>query len=476
MLSLTEKMAILRSVSLFAETPDDILAEVAALLEEVVFKVGDTIFEKGDVGDAMYIIIEGRVRVHWRGRTLNYLEKHSVFGEMAVLDPEPRSATVTAVEDVSLLRLDRAPFHWLLAHRPEVSIGIIHILSQRLRERATNVVEEYHSFQREKLATLGKLSAGLAHELNNPASATWRSAEQLKGAIAQLQPTQLRLAAFDLSSAQLDTLLALDCLVQQRVQQPVTLDALAIYDREHELETWLSDQGIEIGWEATPNLVSLGYDTDALAALTHTFPGDQAPALLAWLSSLYTVYSLLAEIGHAAERISELVTAFKQYTYMDRAPIQSVDIHEGLDTTLVILRSKLKSGITVRRIYADDLPRIQAHGGELNQVWTNIIDNAMAALGDQGEITVRTRREDRWVVVEIEDTGPGIPEAIQAHIFDPFFTTKPLGEGTGLGLNISHNIIVEKHKGTIDVTSRPGKTCFQIRLPITAGLTDITLK
>ena len=470
MLSLTEKTNILRSVSLFAETPDDILAEVAALLEEVVFKVDDTIFEKGDAGDAMYIIVEGRVRVHWRGRTLNYLEQHSVFGEMAVLDPEPRSATVTAVEDTALLRLDRAPLYWLINSRPEVATGIIHILCQRLRARATNVVEDYHAFQREKLVTLGRLSAGLAHELNNPASATGQGAAQLKDAIAQLHTIQLRLAEFNLSRAQLDALLALDQVVQQRAQEPAALDALARYDREHALETWLSEQGIDIGWETTPNLVDLGYDTEALAALMNTFPDAQAPAVLAWLSTTYTIYSLLAEIGQGAARISELVQAFKRYTYMDQAPIQNVDIHEGLDNTLVILRNKLKSGITVHRVYASDLPHIQAYGGDLNQVWTNIVDNAIAALGGQGEITVRTRRDDPWVAVEIEDTGPGIPEAIQANIFDPFFTTKPLGEGSGLGLNISHNIIVEKHKGMLDVTSQPGKTCFQIRLPITGNL------
>ena len=181
------------------------------------------------------------------------------------------------------------------------------------------------------------------------------------------------------------------------------------------------------------------------------------------------MYSILNEIGEGAGRMAEIVKALKTYTYLDQAPVQNVDVHEGLDNTLVMLRSKLKRGVVVLRDYDEDLPLIEAYGSELNQVWTNIIDNAIGAMNGEGEITLRTRAEGEYVVVEIEDNGPGIPEAIKGQIFDPFFTTKAPGEGTGLGLNISHNIIVQKHKGEISVDSRPGSTCFQVKLPLTIG-------
>ena len=186
--------------------------------------------------------------------------------------------------------------------------------------------------------------------------------------------------------------------------------------------------------------------------------------MIDWLNCTYISYSLLEEIGQGTERISEIVAALKTYTFMDQAPVQDVDVHAGLDSTLVMLRSKLKTGITVHREYGSDLPRIQAYGSELNQVWTNIIDNAIDAMDGQGEITLRTRYDDQWVIVELEDNGPGIPEAVLPHIFDPFFTTKAPGKGTGMGLNISHNI-VQKHRGRIDVYSQPGQTRFEVRLP-----------
>ncbi len=320
--------------------------------------------------------------------------------------------------------------------------------------------------QSEKLATLGKLSAGMAHELNNPAAATQRGAAQLQTAFFRLQQSHFKIGELGLSRAQLTTLLELDRLAQERAKQPVDLDSLDRSDIEYEIETWLEDQGFEDAWDTAPTLVNLGFNTDKLAALTADFTVDQLPAVLASISSTYTIYSLLEEMNQGAERISEIVNALKSYTYLDQAPVQSVDVRQGLDNTLVMFRSKLKTGVVVHREYATDLPPIQAYGSELNQVWTNIIDNAIAAMGGQGEIYLRTRHEGPWVIVEIEDTGPGIPVEVQSKIFDPFFTTKPPGEGTGLGLNISHNIIVHKHNGEITISSQPGKTCFEIKLPI----------
>jgi signal transduction histidine kinase len=326
--------------------------------------------------------------------------------------------------------------------------------------------------QSEKLATLGKLSAGMAHELNNPAAAVQSGGAQLQGLFSHLQRTHLQLATLNLTESQLESLLPLDQLAQERAGHPTHLDSLTRSDREYELETWLEEQGVENAWEVAPSLVNLGYDNRELTPMVADFGASQFLAVIDWLNCTYIIYSLLEEIGQGAGRISDIVKALKTYTYMDQAPVQSVDVHEGLDNTLVILRSKLETGILVHREYASDLPRIQAYGSELNQVWTNIIDNAIAAVNGAGEITLRTQYDDQWVIVEIEDNGPGIPEDMQGNLFDPFFTTKPPGEGTGLGLNICHNIVVQKHNGRIDVSSQPGKTSFEVRLPLNSSLGD----
>jgi signal transduction histidine kinase len=322
--------------------------------------------------------------------------------------------------------------------------------------------------QSEKMAQLGTLTAGIAHELNNPAAAARRGAEQLRGAFAAQQQVRVRLNSLSLSSPQQAALLDLESTagtLRQRAAQPVGLDSLQRSDQESALEDWLDEKSVENGWELAPQLASLGYSPAQLEHLASVFPGEQLAAVLGWLGITFTIYSLLEEIGQGATRISEIVKALKSYAYLDQAPVQAIDVNEGLDNTLVMLRSKLKGGISVHREYATDLPRIQAYGSELNQVWTNLVDNAADAMDGTGEITIRTRQEKDCVVVEIEDNGPGIPETIQAKIFDPFFTTKPVGKGTGLGLNISYNI-VKKHQGEIMVVSHPGMTRFVVTLPL----------
>lgn len=320
--------------------------------------------------------------------------------------------------------------------------------------------------QSEKLATLGKLSAGMAHELNNPAAATQRGVAQIRTAFEEHLGAHLTLDGTNLSSSQATILQGLFRVILTCKDRISTLDAITQSDREAELEQWLEDNGAERAWELAPALVTMGYGSDELSDLVANFTPKQVPAVLTWLVTGFTIFNILDEVSEGAQRISEIVKALKTYTYLDQAPVQNVDLHDGLENTLVMLRGRLKQGVTVQRQYAPDLPAIEAYGSELNQVWTNIIDNAIAAMNGQGEITLHTRREGNWVVVELTDNGPGIPKEIQAHIFDPFFTTKPPGEGTGLGLNISHNIIVQKHKGEMSVTSQPGKTCFQIKLPL----------
>jgi signal transduction histidine kinase len=245
----------------------------------------------------------------------------------------------------------------------------------------------------------------------------------------------------------------------------VTLDPLSRSDREAEVEQWLDSHGVADAWNLAPILVGFGWGTGEFEHLDRHFASDQIAVLAQSLGLGSAVFALLDEIAKGSERISEIVKAVKSYSYLDRAPVQEVSVHDGLDNTLVILRHKLKPTVTVTRDYAPDLPRIEAYAGELNQVWTNILDNALDALGDQGEVRLRTRRDDDSILVEIADNGPGIPPEIQSRVFEAFFTTKPPGIGTGLGLNIAYNI-VNKHHGDIQLKSRPGETRFIIRLPL----------
>ncbi len=315
------------------------------------------------------------------------------------------------------------------------------------------------------MAQLGTLTAGIAHEINNPASAARRGAEQLRGIFSRLQRIQIKLASHPFTIDQQAALLRLDEFGRQRASQPLELDSLTRSDRESEIEEWLDGLGYANGWELAPQLAELDFSTTKAKELGVIFPGELLSLAIDWLGTTYSMYKLLVEIEQGSERISEIVKALKSYVYLDQAPIQDVDIHEGIDNTLVILRSKLKTGVTVHREYAPNLAHIEAYGSELNQVWTNLIDNAIDAMEGKGEITIRTRQDGKYVVVDIEDNGPGIPEELQTKLFTPFFTTKAIGKGTGLGLNISYNIIT-KHQGDIKVTSRPGQTRFEITIPI----------
>jgi signal transduction histidine kinase len=345
----------------------------------------------------------------------------------------------------------------------ELALELMH--KNRELERA-NLEQELLLRQNEKLAMLGRLSAGIAHELNNPAAAAQRGAVQLKNTISQLEQSRLELGMMNLTGEQCSVLDRFKVLAQERADLGTALDPIERSDREYAIEHQLEDKGLDNAWEYAPILIDMQYEKDDVAALSDTFPANQFSTVITSLSSSHATHTLLDEIGQGTERITEIVQALKTYTYLDQGPVQFLDIHKGLDNTLVMLRSKLKSGVDIQRDYADDLPQIQGYGSELNQVWTNIIDNAIDAMDGAGELRLRTRHKGESVLVEITDNGPGIPDQVAAHIFDPFYTTKAMGEGTGLGLNTSHNIITKQHQGEISVRSRPGETTFTVKLPV----------
>ena len=345
---------------------------------------------------------------------------------------------------------------------------------QKLRElELAYLQQEVMLRQNERLATLGRLSAGMAHELNNPAAAARHGAEQLRKTIARFERSQSQLGAGGLSREEREPIEAFIKRTEGPANQPLSLDPIARSDLEQEVEDFLEHKGIQDPWEHAPTFVAYGLGVGELEELTGSFDSPVIPTVIDYVGSRLEAFSLVDDIAQGARRISEVVKALKGYSFMDQAPVQLVDVREGLNNTLAILGGKLRDGITVDFEFAEPLPRIQAHGSELNQVWTHLIDNAISAMGDEGALELKAYRDDEWVVVEVADNGPGIPVEDQQKIFDPFFTTRPPGEGTGLGLSVSHGIVVEKHRGEISVSSKPGATRFAVRLPITDELSTI---
>ncbi len=459
----------LRRVSLFADLSDEDLEQLYAMSRTVSVNAGELLFEEGSPGDALYVILDGGHEVTRRQDPQDVLlavrRTGEFIGEMSLLDQAPRSASVRALRESRLLEINHAAFQTLLSRSASASSKILRTVTFRLRSTESMLV------QNEKLAALGTLAAGLAHELNNPAAAIRRSAPQLRDALSEWQRMAIELGAFS-DPRQAKVVDALQEEAVRRAAAPVLSDPISLSDREDELQDWLEDQGVELAWEFAPALVSFGWDKEELERATEAFSTAQRAVVLRWLAAGSSVYGLLGEVGTSAGAISDIVKAVKTYSYLDQAPIQEVDVKESLETTLIVLRPKIKEGISVTRHYADEVPCIEAYGSELNQVWTNIIDNAIDAMQGEGELVLRTYTKDGKVVVEIIDDGPGIPPGVQRRIFEPFFTTKGPGVGTGLGLHIAYNIIFHKHRGEIHVASRPGETRFRVVLPIRLARTN----
>ena len=343
---------------------------------------------------------------------------------------------------------------------------VIELIRKNRELEINQLQQEVTLRQIEKLATLGRLSAGIAHELNNPAAAGLRGSKLVQQSITELENQLFHLGGMNLSNKQLEILQSLKNQLLDKARNPSQIDPITRSDYEEELESWLEDHHMNDSPELASMLISGGFSVKDLSHLKENFNNDQFPVVLSMLSTIYQSHSLLEEINQGTGRISDIVKSLKSYSYQDKAPLQPLDVHQGLNDTLIMLHSQLKKGITVQRDYDQNLPQIQGFGNELNQVWTNIIDNAVTAMDGKGKIVIKTFQENSWVVVQISDTGHGIPKENLKKIFDPFFTTKPPGEGTGLGLNISHNIIVDNHKGKMNVFSRPGETCFEVKLPV----------
>jgi signal transduction histidine kinase len=453
----------LRRVPEFADLPEDQIDWFLSQSQELHYKAGDTYLRQGTPADSMFVILEGQLEIHGdlNGETVTFAMKEGdITGVLPFSRMTQFKVNGRAVTDSRVLRFPAALFPDLVQKMPELAKRLVGLMSDRIRE--TTRIEQ----QRDRLAGLGKLSAGLAHELNNPASAAKRATSQLRDVLKKIKSASLELGRRDLTSVQRAEIEKLETSFTQSDGPPP--DALTVSDLEDQVDSLLRSHGQDDLWQLAADLARRNIRPEALESLFAALDAGTARAALVRIAASVEIAGLLNEIESSVARISDLVGAIKQYTYMDQAAVQNVDIVKSLETTLTILNHKLKRGVTVVRDYERIPLLVNSFGSELNQVWTNIIDNAIDAMGGQGQLRIRTYRSDDCVVVEIGDNGPGISPEVEPHIFEPFFTTKGVGEGTGLGLDTVQRI-VKKHRGNIQVTSEPGDTRFQIWLPLAEG-------
>jgi len=454
----------LNEARLFPVIPDEVLETLPRYGTVVEVPDGGVLFSEGDREYPFFAVLDGRIRITKRfgqeERVLAVHHRGQFAGEISMLTGAPAMATGVAEGPARVVRIPNQDFRRFAGSNAPNAKIILEAMAGRTRD------VEAQARQQEKLAALGKLSAGLAHELNNPASAARRAAQLLSESVKHLYERGL---VFDGRFHPEDRELMLSVITQSREGRHVAagLDSIARSDCEEAIGTWIDSQNVEGAWEMAPVLVEGGATLELLEPLASRLNGDALHGALCWIESTLRAESLAADLESATSRISELIEAMKAYTYMDRAAFQETDVHHGIDSTLAIFASCIKyGGVTVVRNYDPELPMICAHAGELNQVWTNLIDNAVDAMDGHGTLTITTGHHADGICVEFADTGPGIPEAIQSRIFEPFFTTKPVGQGTGLGLDISYRIVTARHHGTIRVQSKPGDTRFSVTLPL----------
>jgi signal transduction histidine kinase len=461
----------LRTLFLFEQLDDDQLAWLAERGRVVEYPAGATIHAEGAPASCFMVLLSGMLAMYKRvqGGELeltrtDYYGAYTGAFDAYVPDrgvPKVYRSTARAVTECRLYEIPADDFGSAVWKWFPMAAHLLEGAATQGAD-ASQIVERH-----ERLVALGSVTAGLTHELNNPVAAVMRATDRLREGLAAMRTEIGKVIRSDFTADQLEALAELAGRALERRKDEPHLSPLEASDREDALAGWLEDHGVAESWETAPTLVAAGLDVGWLEELAKVLPPGQLEAGLTYPVRALESDSLLDEITEAAGRISELLASVKQYTQMDRAPLQTFDVHEGLDATLTMLGHKLGDGIDVVRDYDRSLPHIAAFPGELNQVWTNLIDNAVDAMHGHGTLTVRTRPglDDR-LVVQIGDTGPGVPDAVRSRIFEPFFTTKPMGKGTGLGLDIAWRIVVGRHRGDIRLESAPGDTRFQVALPL----------